>query len=302
MINITDIFKNNISSNKEINNSLPFIIINPQNINETRLLVKIPNTSDFDIIYKLNYSYIYQLLKSNNIDPENFAPLGDMWFNKSPTIANVLLINTRISIKPMDYIKIDNYCNLSIWKPIGPTGYTAIGFIASSIKPSNNIVRLVPNIFLTPYNNNNIITEGRNINMNEYNLLATINEKYFTINKSMFVKKTCKIENNDNETSDGSSSDDSNINKCDVWSIKNANGITLLEDDEPWYVNKKSEHEKLSKTDTHLSDDFIENINNTESIDDPKDNGDKSVVNFNFIACSLLFLISIMIGFRYFWK
>ena len=161
MIHITDIFKNNVSTNKELNNNLPFVIINTPNVNNTTLLIKIPNTGNSDIIYKLNYQYIYQLLKANNVDPENFAPLGDIWFNKTPTIVNIILINIKISVKPVDYIKIDNYYNLSIWKPIGPTGYNAVGFIASVTKPSNNVIRLIPNVFLTEYNNKNLYYQGK---------------------------------------------------------------------------------------------------------------------------------------------
>lgn len=295
MITITDILKTNITSNKELNNNLPFILISTPNVNETQLLFKVPNAPKNNIIYKLNYQYIYNLLKSNNIDPTFFSPMGDLWFNDVPSIVNILLVNTKISVKPIDYIKIDNYYNLSIWKPIGPSGYTALGFIASVQKPSITIIRLIPNIFLKEYNNDGIISDGRNTNMNEYDLLATINEKYFTLDKSIFIKNDCGKDNICAESVDSTES-------CDVWSMKNENGITLLEDDEPWYKEKKFEHEQLLLQNGSPSEDITDTFDENVNEEVKPENKIKYNVNFNIIACSLLFLISIMIGFKYFWK
>ena len=137
--------------------------------------------------------------------------------------------------------------------------------------------------------------------MNEYDLLATINEKYFTINKSLFVKNLCK---NNTESVDDNSMD-TKTNSCDVWSMQNGNGITLLEDEDPWYKNKQSEHEKLLQNNSNTEDYNTENtqdIKNTQDTQESEDNDKSCFINFNVIACSLLFIISLMISFRFFWR
>jgi hypothetical protein len=277
MTTITDILKNNISNDKNTNNMLPFIIINS---NDKQLLIKLTNSTN-NVICKLNYQYIYSLLKSKNVDPEYFCPLGDIWINRlaDNNPINVLLVNTNISIKPIDYIKIDNYYNYSIWKPVGPSGYSSLGFVASIQKPKNNIIRLIPNMFLSEYKNNTAVIEGRNTNMNEYDLLATINEKFYTINKSLFTSK-----NTNNELK-------KNDDDCDVWSIKNDNGISLLEDVNPWYDEKKIEHENSTEYFTDIEDLIVE----------PEPNKPYNK-NFFILVCSLLLLISLMVGAKYLYK
>lgn len=268
MITLTDILKNNITTNKDINNSLPFLIISVAEVNKTQLLVKYPNVLNNDAIWKLNYQEIYKILKSNNVDPEYFAPLGDLWFNKNPTIVNIILVNTNISQKPIDYIKMDNFNNLSIWKPIGKDGYNALGFIASIQKPTTNMVRLIPNIFLKEYNNTNV-SSTRNINMNEYDLLTLINEKYYTINKSLFYNN---IDNDNN--SNGS------------WSNYSINGVTLIEDDNPWYVEKQQEHDILEPENNIIFDEpLIMETNNT--------------TNYRYIICSFILFMMLILGWRY---
>ena len=296
MINILDIFKNKISINDAKINNLPFIIINynTNNLDDYSLVVKIngPNTSRSNLeiglphndnIFKLNYQKVYNVLKSNNINPMQFAPLGDIWSNKTPNVFNILLVNTNISIKPIDYVKIDNYYNYTIWKPIGPNGYSPLGFLASINKPSVNMLRLLPNAFLKEFHNSNM-AESRNTNMNEYDLLATINEKYYTIDKLIFVKRS-----------------DTELNKntpeiLDVWTKQTKGEITLLEDDDPWHADKKMEHDKLLNN--------KEEVNDTENTDMTEETEVEEVkcINFNLIACSLLFLITLMISVRYFWK
>lgn len=281
MTTITDILKNDVSNDKNTNNMLPFIIINS---NDTQLLIKLTNSTN-NVICKLNYQYIYNLLKSKNVDPEYFCPLGDIWINRlaDHTPITILLVNTNISTKPIDYIKIDNYYNYSIWKPVGPNGYSPLGFIASIQKPTNNIIRVIPDMFLSEYKNNTSVIEGRNTNMNEYDLLATINGKFYTINKSLFTSKNT---NNDFKKND----DD-----CDVWSIKNDNGISLLEDINPWYEEKKIAHEKSNEN-------FIDTEElNPKPISKPVQDKPYNK-NFFILVCSLLLLISLMVGAKYLYK
>jgi hypothetical protein len=294
MISITDISKNNISQNKEKNNNLPFLIINSPDVNTTKLLLKLPAGKDdnkTNIICKLNYQYIHFLLKSNNITPEYFCPLGDIWINKelNENPINILLVNTSVSIKPIDYIKIDNYWSFSIWKPVCPDGYNALGFVASAQKPSINMVRVLSSTLLTEYNNTTVPIRGRNINMNEYDLLTTIGEKFYTINKSMFIKN-----NEITNKGDLISNDD-----CDVWSIKHEYGISLLEDDDPWYDEKKVEYDKLSpySTSINISENFTQDNEDIQGVIP-----EKPYINFNIIVCSLLLLISLMISMRYYYK
>ncbi len=287
MTNILDIFKNKLSANNAINNNLPFIILNcnATNLDDNSLIIKVPGPPN-DNIFKLNYQKIYNMLKTNGIEPTHFAPLGDIWFNEVPTKINILLVNIKISIKPIDYVKIDNYYNYTIWKPIGPIGYSAVGYIASQHKPSVNMVRLLPNAFLKEFNNTNI-AGGRNINMNEYDLLSTINEKYYTIDKLIFIKS-----DNINTNIIGNNKEVENI-----WIKQTEGDITLLEDDEPWHMDKKNEHDKLVEQNITITTD----IEDTE-IDEEPENEKINYINFNIIACSLLFLISLMISLRYFWK
>jgi len=51
------------------------------------------------------------------------------------------------------------------------------------------MLRLLPHVFLKEFNNSKM-AENRNTNMNEYDLLATISEKYYTIDKLIFVKRS----------------------------------------------------------------------------------------------------------------
>src|ERR1700679_2331655 len=101
MITITDVFKNNISSDKTVNNTLPFIIISTSNTKQ--VLIKISEN-----IYKLNYQMVHNMLKENNVNPSSFAPLGDLYYDSVPDTINILLvnINNNTSEKPFNYIKI----------------------------------------------------------------------------------------------------------------------------------------------------------------------------------------------------
>ena len=114
--------------------------------------------------------------------------------------------------------------------------------------------------------------------------MATINEKYYTIDKLIFVKRS-----------------DTELNKntpeiLDVWTKQTKGEITLLEDDDPWHADKKMEHDKLLNN--------KEEVNDTENTDMTEETEVEEVkcINFNLIACSLLFLITLMISVRYFWK
>ena len=78
--------------------------------------------------------------------------------------------------------------------------------------------------------------------------------------------------------------------------MHNSNGITLLEDDEPWYKNKKDEYDNSPKREDFVVSDTI----STTQDNGNEDNNDRYL--FNIIACSLLFIISLIISLRLFWK
>lgn len=169
---ITDILGNEISSD-----NIPFIIIHtnqPYSVLENLA----------DNIWKIKLPAIFHILYINKINPNHFSPMGDIWYSTVPTNIQILLINNDndLSRYPIDFVKIDNYLNLSIWKPISPKGFTGIGLIASSEKPSLRSMKVINDKFITPYNHETM-NIGRNTNANEFHLLSNIELKQYTIDK-----------------------------------------------------------------------------------------------------------------------
>src|SRR5579885_3418043 len=106
---ITDIFKNKITYNKDINDNLPFILIHclrPNTILEN--VSKYCQNQYSDSIWKLKLTVISQILYLNKITPSRFVGLGDMWFptNELPQSISILMINSnnKISEYPIDFV------------------------------------------------------------------------------------------------------------------------------------------------------------------------------------------------------
>ncbi|QKF94080.1 putative vacuolar protein sorting-associated protein 62 [Fadolivirus algeromassiliense] len=196
-IRITDIFGNNIPKDRDYNSSLPFILIHTS---QPYLLLEKILTTENDGIWKLKLSTIFHILYIHSVNPTSFAPLGDIWLPSPvlPAEITILLTNTdnRISSFPIDFIKLDNYTNVNIWKPICNRGYQELGLIASEIKPSLKSVKCIHENYLISYNSSQQVV-SRNTNMNEFNLLSNIELPKFTINRNKILSsRDIKIESN----------------------------------------------------------------------------------------------------------
>ena len=337
---ITDIFGNKINNNEIINNNLPFIIIH----GNPKLLL----SHKIDGIWKIILPSLHQILNSNNFNPQLFHTVGDIWLNAQelPNKIMILLANSNklISAYPIDYVKIDTYVDTNIWKPITPPGFQEIGLIASSIKPSITDIKVINSKYLIEYDGE-LITKGRNTNMNEFNLLSNIESKKFTINKIKFLNKLseknticpsnintmkknesyknhaishniqgelkinepfCKYSKKN--TNDLESEELNTIDSINSWKICAGKILSLIEPDDPWYINKKNQANIKHK---ELSDDYhksyknttydTNNTNNThsENLTYSFDTEKCNKIDFNAIACSLLLLILLLVMIRY---
>jgi hypothetical protein len=198
---ITDIFGNKISSSKETNGKLPFIILH--SIQPYLILEKISKGSETEGIWKPNAQTIFHILYSNSINPINFSPVGDIWYtdSKLPKEFQLLLVNTDTNISrfPIDFVKIDNYSELSIWRPISPRGYQEMGLIASQEKPSLRSLKVINDKLLAPFNNE-VAVSGRNTHMNEFYLLSNIELKKYTIDRTKLLQSSSNIKISSNDS------------------------------------------------------------------------------------------------------
>ena len=191
---ITDIFGNTISDDIDYNSKLPFILIHTAQ--PYLLLEKVSKIPEVDGIWQLVLPTIFHTLYINKVNPDNFAPVGDIWL-PSPSLPkelSILLVNTNktFSAFPIDYIKLDSYTNFNIWKPLCPIGYQEIGLIASTTKPSVRAIKVINNKYLIEYNGD-ISVKGRNTNMNDFNLLSNIESKKYTIDRTKFLTNPTTI-------------------------------------------------------------------------------------------------------------
>lgn len=222
---ITDIYSNNITDDKDTNNLLPFIIINTK---PSLLLEKVQSyrTNNPDSTWKINLKKLFTVLYTHNINPNNFAPLGDLWFptqNLPPNI-NILLVNgdSRISSFPTNFVSIDD----SVWKPVCPSGFNEIGLIFSPTKPSLRSMKVINKKYLIKYNKLNTVIDKKTT-MNEFNFLSLIGIDKFTINRELFYG------DNNKHTDDDS-----------VWKTQEGKNVVLIQPSVPWYINKhKDTHE-----------------------------------------------------------
>lgn len=187
---ITDIFGNNFDPQRDHNHlySTMYPIILLHSSQPHLLLEKVDNHNDS--VWQLVYPTIMHILYSQRIDPATYAPLGHIWFkqNKLPDHIVIPLVHTDLVISqyPIDFVKLDNYTKTAIWKPIGPRGYSAVGFVASSNKPSLRTIRTINNILLTEFRGTNHY-DNKLTNMNEFFLLSYLGEKKFTIKRTKLL-------------------------------------------------------------------------------------------------------------------
>lgn len=190
---ITDLFGNKISKNATNNNNLPFILLKTS---QPHLLMERIGSANNkkSSVYRLIYPTIMHVLYINGINPSNFAPLGNIWYPKSnlPTSEELLLVNTNTNLSqyPTDYVKLGEYDNLYVWKPIAPRGYRAIGYLLSRKKPSPTLIRTVNKKFVTEFRDKmRSNTLSTLTNMNEFKLMALIGDKKYTIDRTKLLDK-----------------------------------------------------------------------------------------------------------------
>lgn len=136
----------NIDDNvKEISNDSFFIVIWFEN--KTGIENIIGN------IYKPRLLSIFQILKNEGINLNNFSFVGDLQIDNIDKIP-IVMVNKKITADPLDYINIGNISNSEyiIWKPLSMKGYSGIGNIVSLEKPSLKAISTIDNNFLINYN------------------------------------------------------------------------------------------------------------------------------------------------------
>lgn len=191
-IAITDIFGNKLDKDNEHNNFLPFILIHST---QPHLLIELVE-SDNDSIWKLIFPTIMHVLYTNKLNPARFSPVGHIWLpiSKLPNKITLLLVNTdhNISRYPIDYVHVNVYESVNIWKPIAPTNFKPIGYIASKEKPPLNMLRVINNDLVTVFRGDEEVV-GNNINMNEFQLLCVVGNNRYTIKRSTLLKNNNTI-------------------------------------------------------------------------------------------------------------
>lgn len=272
---ITDIFNNKIYNTVDVN-IMPFILIHT---NKPHLILrKISSVSDVDGIWTLIIPTIHKILQVNKIDPLKFSSLGDIWYPSVslPHKLVIPLVNINISAFPIDYVKLDNYTDLNIWKPICTSDYHELGLIASQIKPPLDQIRVVNKNYLIEYPGpTNIIV--RNTNMNEYNFLSNIESNKYTIDKQK-LNKLYHQKQSDKKTYEGKKT-------------------ILIEPEIPWYALKYNDimqQEPQVESDRLPSTAKLPVNSATKSIQDQ--------ININVILSSLSLLILLLIVISHYLK
>jgi hypothetical protein len=191
-ITVSDIFGN--SSN--VSNDTPLIAINSHNIQN---LVKRVSKRENDSIYEYNFEAIVSTLNQYNIDIDKFGVFGSLYFNQK--LGNqILLVSNTISKPAQDFTLIASYNTGSVWLPVGPSGFSALGLVYSTdnTKPSIETTkyRLIPNNYCTTSTVDNKSEDY--MSGNEFNLLSHVKVKHNTIIRSIFYNKhSYSLINND---------------------------------------------------------------------------------------------------------
>lgn len=186
---ITDIFGNKISKDDNKKNYLPFILLHTSQPH--LLMERVKNDKNLNV-WKLVFPTIMHVLYLNRFNPNKFAPLGHIWYpqNKLPNNDSILLVNVdkNISQYPVRYVNVRSFDEYSLWKPIAPRGFRAIGYILSKREPSKYIMRTINNSLVTLFRKK-IKTINSLTNMNEFKLLSFYGDKKYTIDRTKLLDK-----------------------------------------------------------------------------------------------------------------
>jgi hypothetical protein len=270
---ITDLFKNIIYNNNNVDFILIHIYINPEDY-----LIKLDET-DHCCVWEPNINKIIKIFESHKLNHNIFSSLGNLWY-KTKKIQNKIIIiygniNSNIITYPVDYIIEKKYGNGFIWKPVGHPKYSSIGLIYSKTKPNINLIGLIKTNYLISYKGLNVISDDIT-NMNEFNLLSVKNIKKITLDKkkimfqnnlSKSVKQNKKITAPTNNNKNIYQIDNKNIKYTTQGEIKmdeplqpiseNKNNISYLNGDNTYnLIINKNDLNKKSKIEPFQSNDI----------------------------------------------
>jgi hypothetical protein len=171
-ISITDQYGYNI------NNDSTFIIIKT---NQIYKLLKKKASHKNTIIYEADYSMLSNELNSQNIDLNNFVPLGDIYYDGISRPNTIILCNKNKTVFPTNYIDIQNYGNGKIMMPVHSSAYVAFGLIYINNKEDLKIsnVALISKDYLIDIKKN---IDPRLIR-NELYLLSHTTKCLFSLNR-----------------------------------------------------------------------------------------------------------------------
>lgn len=184
---VTDIFGNTLKKGDPENSKQPFLLLHTV---QPDLLI-MPVSSRSKEAFNFIYPAVMHVLYYNSIDPSSYAPVGSFFIKEGilPKKMIFILVNTdtQLSSFPTDFVEIGSVGDCTIWKPVAPIGYVGLGYYASYKKPSTTVMRTVNKAATKRYSRARIIS-GKSINMNEFNLLGTINTQRYTVDRTVFLK------------------------------------------------------------------------------------------------------------------
>lgn len=188
-INITDLFDNN----KNVNNDTPFILIHSDNIN--KLLEKSDSDSNSSI-YNFNKNLIYNILKDSDLNPDYFVYLYHIYLENNADYPDTIVLgNINKNTKyPIDFIFIKSYSDGTVWMPVTPDGFGALGLIYNHgvNKPNTNIIGVVDVNYLTNIYKLNFANDGLT-SVNEFKALTHPSNKQVTIVRGKSYKGVNKF-------------------------------------------------------------------------------------------------------------
>lgn len=192
MEKITDIFGNIV-----VNKNIPILLVKTKITDG--LLTKIKDDEN-DSIWEININDINNILKKNNINPDNYKTFGNYWYPhiRCNFYITIILANTQFGFisYPKDFINIGSYNDGYIWKPICNKNYTELGLIYNKIKPNIEDYCTISYLYTIEFNGKHDVINNYT-NYNEFYLLGSNNIPRRTIYRAKFIKKNkiLKIKN-----------------------------------------------------------------------------------------------------------
>lgn len=116
----------NINGKGDVNNNTPFIVIHTNNIHN---LLYLKASDEKNYIYRFREVFLNNILKRNELEPSNFRPIGDVWYNSYifEQKLSFILVNKQIS-QPTNNFTIAKKTNYGkIYHPTENSQYTYMG-------------------------------------------------------------------------------------------------------------------------------------------------------------------------------